>query len=76
MLIFTNLALSKPYKIVGELSEQVFEKLKFEKVKQQDFYHDFDVEDGVHLSVMEYRKSLIGKDPYPEDYFDKVKNNE
>jgi len=75
LLIFTNLALSKPYKIAGELSEQVFEKLKFEKVKQQDFYHDFDVEDGVHLSVMEYRKSLIGKDPYPEDYF-KKKNNQ
>ncbi|WP_429773943.1 putative type VI secretion system effector [Acinetobacter bereziniae] len=75
LLIFTNLALSKPYKIAGELSEQVFKKLKFEKVKQQDFYHDFDVEDGVHLSVMEYRKSLIGKDPYPVDYF-KKKNNE
>ncbi|WP_353167797.1 putative type VI secretion system effector [Acinetobacter sp.] len=75
LLIFTNLALSKPYKIAGELSEQVFEKLKFEKVKQQDFYHDFDVEDGVHLSVMEYRKSLKGKDPYPKDYF-KKKNNQ
>ncbi|MEN8368441.1 hypothetical protein [Acinetobacter bereziniae] len=65
------LAFFKIYKVTGKLSEQVFEKLKFEKVKQQDFYHDFDVEDGVHLSVMEYRKSLIGKDPYPEDYFKK-----
>ncbi|WP_242461588.1 hypothetical protein, partial [Acinetobacter sp. Res13-Abat-PEC13-P2-01] len=63
------LAFFKIHKVTGKLSEQVFEKLKFEKVKQQDFYHDFDVEDGVHLSVMEYRKSLIGKDPYPEDYF-------
>ncbi|MCX5466386.1 hypothetical protein OSH00_01310 [Acinetobacter sp. A-IN1] len=71
LLIFTNLALSKPYKIAGELSEQIFKKLNFEKVKQQDFYHDFDVEDGVYLSVMEYRKSLIGKDPYPVDYFKK-----
>ncbi|MCU4316434.1 hypothetical protein KTH46_15590 [Acinetobacter bereziniae] len=71
LFFILNLALSKSYKIAGELSEQVFEKLKFEKVKQQDFYHDFDVEDGVHLSVMEYRKSLIGKDPYPEDYFKK-----
>ncbi|WP_396127588.1 putative type VI secretion system effector [Acinetobacter bereziniae] len=75
LFFIMNLALSKPYKIAGELSEQVFEKLKFEKVKQQDFYHDFDVEDGVHLSVMEYRKSLKGKDPYPEDYF-KKKNNQ
>ncbi|CAM9283433.1 hypothetical protein [Acinetobacter bereziniae] len=65
------LAFFKIYKVTGKLSEQVFEKLKFEKVKQQDFYHDFDVEDGVHLSVMEYRKSLIGKDPYPVDYFKK-----
>jgi hypothetical protein len=25
--------------------------------------------DGVHVSVMEYRKNLKGPDPYPEDYF-------
>ena len=75
ILVTMFLAFFKIYKVTGKLSEQVFEKLKFEKVKQQDFYHDFDVEDGVHLSVMEYRKSLIGKDPYPEDYF-KKKNNQ
>ncbi|MCU4316432.1 hypothetical protein KTH46_15580 [Acinetobacter bereziniae] len=75
ILVIMFLSLYKAYKVAGTISEQIFKKLNFEKVKQQDFYHDFDVEDGVHLSVMEYRKSLIGKDPYPEDYF-KKKNNQ
>ncbi|WP_168414785.1 putative type VI secretion system effector [Acinetobacter indicus] len=57
---------------LAELSENVFEKLNFSDVKEQDFYNSglWDSE-GIYPSVMLYRKNLIGADPYPEDYFDK-----
>jgi uncharacterized membrane protein len=61
----------KSYENFGALSEQIFEKLGFEYPKEQDFYNDFLTDDGVQISVMKYRKNLKGKDPYPEDYFDK-----
>ncbi|WP_017395806.1 putative type VI secretion system effector [Acinetobacter haemolyticus] len=64
-------ALYKSNKKAGELSEKVFSILGFKNVDEQDFYHDFIIRDGVHVSVMEYRKNLKGPDPYPEDYFDK-----
>jgi len=57
---------------LGKLSENVFEKLNFSEVKEQDFYNlTFYDKEGFYSSVMEYRKNLIGKDPYPADYFDK-----
>ncbi|GLG82393.1 putative type VI secretion system effector [Acinetobacter calcoaceticus] len=61
----------KSYENFGNLSEQIFEKLGFENPKEQDFYNDFLTDDGVQISVMKYRNKLKGKDPYPEDYFDK-----
>lgn len=61
----------KSYENFGNLSEQIFEELGFENPKEQDFYNDFLTDDGVQISVMKYRKNLKGKDPYPEDYFDK-----
>lgn len=61
----------KSYENFGNLSEQIFEKLCFENPTEQDFYNDFLTDDGVQISVMKYRKKLKGKDPYPEDYFDK-----
>lgn len=61
----------KSYEIFGELSEQIFEKLNFDDPKEQDFYNDFLTDDGVQISVMKYRNKLKGRDPYPEDYFDK-----
>lgn len=64
-------ALYKSNKKAGELSEKVFSILGFNSVDEQDFYNDFIIKDGVHISVMEYRKNLKGQDPYPEDYFDK-----
>ncbi|MHA3981805.1 putative type VI secretion system effector [Acinetobacter venetianus] len=63
-------ALYKSNKKAGELSEKVFSILGFKNVDDQDFYNDFIIKDGVHISVMEYRKNLKGPDPYPEDYFD------
>ncbi|OTG86603.1 hypothetical protein B9T31_06250 [Acinetobacter sp. ANC 4558] len=57
---------------LGKLSESVFEKLNFSEIKEQDFYSiTFYDKEGFYPSVMEYRKYLIGKDPYPADYFDK-----
>lgn len=61
----------KSYENFGNLSEQIFEKLCFENPTEQDFYNDFLTDDGVQISVMKYRKNLKGKDPYPQDYFDK-----
>lgn len=61
----------KSYENFGALSEQIFEKLGFEYPKEQDFYNDYLINDGINISVMDYRKNLKGKDPYPEDYFDK-----
>lgn len=57
---------------IAQVSENVFEKLNFSDVKEQDFYNSglWDSE-GIYPSVMLYRKNLIGTDPYPEDYFDK-----
>lgn len=64
-------AFRKSYENFGNLSEQIFEKLGFENPKEQDFYNDYLINDGINISVMDYRKNLKGKDPYPEDYFDK-----
>ncbi|HFF5370102.1 TPA: ABC transporter ATP-binding protein, partial [Acinetobacter baumannii] len=64
-------AYRKSYENFGNLSEQIFEKLGFENPKEQDFYNDYLINDGINISVMDYRKNLKGKDPYPEDYFDK-----
>ncbi|MEC6390982.1 putative type VI secretion system effector [Acinetobacter pittii] len=61
----------KSYENFGTLSEQIFEKLGFEDSKEQDFYNDYLINDGINISVMDYRKNLKGKDPYPADYFDK-----
>lgn len=61
----------KSYENFGALSEQIFEKLGFEYPKEQDFYNDYLINDGINISVRDYRKNLKGKDPYPEDYFDK-----
>ncbi len=59
-------AYRKSYENFGNLSEQIFEN-----PKEQDFYNDYLINDGINISVMDYRKNLKGKDPYPEDYFDK-----
>ena len=61
----------KSYENFGTLSEQIFEKLGFDDPKEQDFYNDYLINDGINISVMDYRKNLKGHDPYPEDYFDK-----
>ncbi|MCH7393815.1 ABC transporter ATP-binding protein [Acinetobacter dispersus] len=61
----------KSYENFGTLSEQIFEKLGFDDPKEQDFYNDYLINDGINISVMDYRKNLKGQDPYPEDYFDK-----
>ena len=61
----------KSYENFGALSEQIFEKLGFDDPKEQDFYNDYLINDGINISVMDYRKNLKGQDPYPEDYFDK-----
>ncbi|MDS7933918.1 putative type VI secretion system effector [Acinetobacter sp. V91_7] len=71
MAFINYFAYRKSYENFGTLSEQIFEKLGFENPKEQDFYNDFLTDDGVQISVMKYRKNLKGKDPYPEDYFDK-----
>ena len=57
---------------IAQVSENVFEKLNFSQVKEQDFYNSGLLDsEGIYPSVMLYRKNLIGSDPYPEDYFDK-----
>ncbi|MCJ8162165.1 putative type VI secretion system effector [Acinetobacter zhairhuonensis] len=57
---------------LSKISEKIFDKLGFENPKNQDFFQKslLDI-DGIHVSVMKYRKNLKGLDPYPEDYFDK-----
>ena len=71
MAFINYFAYRKSYENFGNLSEQIFEKLGFENPKEQDFYNDYLINDGINISVMDYRKNLKGKDPYPEDYFDK-----
>ena len=61
----------KSYENFGTLSEQIFEKLGFDAPKEQDFYNDYLINDGINISVMDYRENLKGQDPYPEEYFDK-----
>ncbi|EXB23401.1 hypothetical protein J537_3783 [Acinetobacter baumannii 1437282] len=68
-----NLIFRKCFTQSAELSEKIFSILGFKNVDEQDFYNNFIIKDGVHISVMEYRKNLKGQDPYPEDYFDKKK---
>lgn len=73
MAFINYFAFRKSYENFGELSEQIFEKLGFDAPKEQDFYNDYLINDGINISVMEYRKNLKGRDPYPKDYFDKKK---
>ncbi len=57
---------------LAEISENVFEQLNFSDVKEQDLYKSRLIDsEGFYPSVMKYRDVLIGKDPFPEDYFDK-----
>jgi len=66
---------SRDQKQACRLSEQVFAILGFEDFKNQDFFGTADhFKENGHTfkrSVMYYRRSLKGTDPYPEDYFDK-----
>ena len=50
-------AYRKSYENFGNLSEQIFEKLGFENPKEQDFYNDYLINDGINISVMDYRKT-------------------
>ncbi|MEN8411098.1 putative type VI secretion system effector [Acinetobacter bereziniae] len=76
LFFFSFIFGSRSVRVHGSISEKVFNELKFENTKNQNFYNQSLLDqDGMHLSVMEYRKSLKGKDPYPEDYF-KKKNNQ
>ncbi|MCO8102455.1 hypothetical protein NI401_05975 [Acinetobacter indicus] len=57
---------------LAQASENVFEMLNFSDVKEQDLYKSRLIDsEGFYPSVMKYRDVLIGKDPFPEDYFDK-----
>lgn len=57
---------------LAEISENVFEKLNFSNVTEQDLYKSRLIDsEGFYPSVMKYRDYLIGKDPYPVDYFEK-----
>ncbi|MCH7337902.1 putative type VI secretion system effector [Acinetobacter sp. NIPH 2699] len=74
LFVLSTFLFSRDQKQACRLSEQVFEVLGFEDVKNQDFRANnyFSDEDGkLRRSVMHYRKNLKGKDPYPENYFDK-----
>ncbi|WP_257222644.1 MULTISPECIES: putative type VI secretion system effector [unclassified Acinetobacter] len=56
---------------LAQISENVFEQLNFSDVKEQDLYKSRLIDsEGFYPSVMKYRDVLIGKDPFPEDYFD------
>ncbi|WP_404976529.1 putative type VI secretion system effector [Acinetobacter sp. V115_6] len=75
ILVLCTFLFSRDQKQACRLSEQVFAILGFEDVKNQDFFGTADhFKENGHTfkrSVMYYRRSLKGKDPYPEDYFDK-----
>ncbi|MCU4370209.1 hypothetical protein KTI13_17995 [Acinetobacter courvalinii] len=75
LFVLSTFLFSRDQKQACRLSEQVFEVLGFEDVKNQDFFGTADhFKENGHTfkrSVMYYRRSLKGKDPYPEDYFDK-----
>ncbi|MCU4331351.1 hypothetical protein KTG55_16240 [Acinetobacter pittii] len=74
--LFMNLVFRRSFKQTSELSEKIFSILGFKNIDEQDFYNDFIIKDGVHVSVMKYRKNLKGLDPYPEDYFSKNTTSE
>ena len=58
-------------RFLGRYSEKIFEILEFEQPKNQNLFNSYLIdEEGLHVSVLDYRKSLIGKDSYPKDYFD------
>ncbi|MCU4370206.1 putative type VI secretion system effector [Acinetobacter courvalinii] len=62
---------------LSKISEKIFYKLGFQAPENQDFFQKSLIDmEGIHVSVMEYRKNLKGPDPYPEDYFDKKKVSE
>ncbi len=75
LFVLSTFLFSRDQKQACRLSEQVFGVLGFEDVKNQDFFGTADhfKENGSTFkrSVMYYRRSLKGPDPYPEDYFDK-----
>ncbi|ENW94501.1 putative type VI secretion system effector [Acinetobacter sp. NIPH 298] len=72
IVVFGYITIGNSLISLSKLSENIFETLGFENPKDQDFYKKNLLDrDGLHVSVMEYRKNLKGKDPYPEDYFDK-----
>jgi len=75
LFVLSTFLFSRDQKQACRLSEQVFAILGFEDVKNQDFFGTADhFKENGHTfkrSVMYYRRSLKGKDPYPEDYFEK-----
>ncbi|MGE8645719.1 putative type VI secretion system effector [Acinetobacter vivianii] len=77
LFVLSTFLFSRDQKKACRLSEQVFAILGFEDVKNQDFFGTADhFKENGHTfkrSVMYYRRSLKGTDPYPEDYFDKKK---
>ncbi|WP_075167342.1 putative type VI secretion system effector [Acinetobacter indicus] len=71
-LLFSFLFGKDNVRFLGHYSEKIFEILGFEQPKNQNLYNSYLIdENGLHVSVLDYRKSLIGKDPYPADYFEK-----
>ncbi|MCH7307405.1 hypothetical protein MMO38_04490 [Acinetobacter sp. NIPH 1852] len=76
LFIFSMFFFSSDLKQACRLSEKVFLVLGFEDVKNQDFFGTTDhFKENGHAfkrSVMYYRRSLKGTDPYPESYFDKL----
>ena len=70
-LLFSFLIGKDNVGFLGRYSEKIFEILEFEQPKNQNLFNSYLIdEEGLHVSVLDYRKSLIGKDSYPKDYFD------
>lgn len=70
-LLFSFLIGKDNVGFLGRYSEKIFEILEFEQPKNQNLFNSYLIdEEGLHVSVLDYRKSLIGKDFYPKDYFD------
>ncbi|MCP5961610.1 hypothetical protein NL379_30790, partial [Klebsiella pneumoniae] len=42
----------KSYENFGNLSEQIFERIGFKNSREQDFYNDYLINDGINISVM------------------------
>lgn len=70
-LLFSFLIGKDNVGFLGRYSEKIFEILEFEQPKNQNLFNSYLIdEEGLHVSVLDYIKSLIGKDSYPKDYFD------